>query len=72
MIDNGLGIVDSNDALKTFLQLYRSLPRLIDVLIRKVLKDRDPFANVSPVLVLSLKERHRRVDFPVLMKEGRG
>lgn len=72
MIDNGFGIVDSNDALKTLLQLDRSIPRLIDVLIRKVLKDRDPFANVSPVLVLSLEERDRRVHFPVLMEEGRG
>ena len=72
MIYNGFRIVNSDDALEAFLELERSLPRLIDVLVREVFEDGDPLPNEGPVFVFSLKEGDRRVDFPVLVEEGRG
>ena len=71
MIDNGLRVIDSNDAAEAFLKLRRSFPRLINVLIRKIFEGRDPFSDVCSMLILCLEECNGRVYFPILVEEGR-
>ena len=72
MIEDRVGVVCTDEAPTTLLELERRCPGLVDVLCWILFELRDPFSDVVSVLVLSFEKGNRRVNLPVLMEKRRG
>ena len=58
VIDDGLGIVRANHAARRLLYGQRGLPRLVDVIVGKLLQLRQPFSNIFARLVRLFAKGH--------------
>ena len=71
VVDYRHRVILSDDALDLLLQRERSLPRFVDILVRKLAQLRQPLADVMPFLVRFPTKGDRRVDAKVRVEECR-